>query len=185
MRCWLLIGWAHVGPGLLQAMHEAGQAGSTSSVEQSISAGGTGQLKAADDICTTVHVPVSHAEPESAGVPVAPAEVPAEQRAGDEGAPSLTVSPQRRFDQGTVEVVVPTTDPPESDPLAADPPAVGSSDPDGPDLEQSRTRPGRPRRPGPDHAATIAGRAPQADRGLVGRLAGRALPWRHPRVLVA
>jgi hypothetical protein len=57
--CWLLIGWAHVGPGLLQAMHEAGQAGSTPSVKQSISAGGAGQTNESDGVRANVHVPVS------------------------------------------------------------------------------------------------------------------------------
>ncbi|WP_261561841.1 hypothetical protein [Frankia tisae] len=32
--CWLLIGWAHVGPGLLQAMHELGQAEPDTMAEQ-------------------------------------------------------------------------------------------------------------------------------------------------------
>jgi hypothetical protein len=98
--CWLLIGWAHVGPGLLQAMHELGQAEPGTMAERPRVADATALEEAADVDDGDVQDPAMAPGPAKAPSKTAAVGVERPQCDGEGAADGLpSVPAQHRTDQ--------------------------------------------------------------------------------------
>ncbi|MCK9876788.1 hypothetical protein MXD59_13530 [Frankia sp. Ag45/Mut15] len=88
--CWLLIGWAHVGPGLLQAMHELGRAGVLATAERPGTETDGSFLREHDDLVG------QKAVPEQATVTQPAEEVNLTMRGGEDSTGALPALPAQR-----------------------------------------------------------------------------------------